>query len=119
MSDVTRYSAFSIKERLDAGDTVPATFYAAADYDAMAQRLAEVEGALRVASLNLERVEWQNARMLAKLVRIHSFMGAEDVHLPDGRTFRFDNPEIERDMLRGLSAAIRDIPSDLPPPCAA
>ena len=43
---VTRYSAFSIKERLDAGDTVPATFYAASAYDALAQRLAACEGVL-------------------------------------------------------------------------
>ena len=44
---MTKYSAFSIKERLDAGDTVPATFYAAADYNALARRLKECEGALQ------------------------------------------------------------------------
>jgi Lar family restriction alleviation protein len=54
-----------------------------------------------------------SARSIAILSRIRSFLTPEDVRLPDGRVMRFNNPEIEREMLRGLCAAIRAIPGDL------
>jgi hypothetical protein len=47
------------------------------------------------------------------LSRIHSFMTPEDVRLPDGRVMRFSNAEVEREMLRGLCAAIRAVPDEL------
>jgi hypothetical protein len=52
-------------------------------------------------------------RLLNILTEIHGFLTAEDIKLPDGRTFEFSNPEIEHEMLRGLSDAIRSIPKRL------
>ena len=51
---------------------------------------------------------------LAKiLTRIHSFVLPDDVKLPDGRVMRFGHPEVEREMLRGLSDAIKAVPAAL------
>ncbi|KAF1064906.1 hypothetical protein [Burkholderia gladioli] len=47
------------------------------------------------------------------LTRIHSFLLPNDVHLPDGRTFEFNNPKIEHEMLRGLRDAIRAVPDEI------
>lgn len=71
---MTKYSAFSIKERLDAGDTVPATFYAASAYDALAQRLTECEGALRglVDKLSNPKTK-EGIRSAFMLAQVHGF----------------------------------------------
>jgi hypothetical protein len=61
--------------------------------------------------LSVERAK--NAHLVRTLVRIHSFISPADVRLPDGRVFRFDNPAIQMEMLRGLSDAIRAVPAEL------
>ena len=47
------------------------------------------------------------------LTRIHSFITPEGIALPDGRRFEFNNPAIEHEMLKALSAAIRAVPDEL------
>ncbi|WP_186058925.1 hypothetical protein [Burkholderia gladioli] len=47
------------------------------------------------------------------LTRIHSFLLPNDVHLPDGRIFEFNNPKIEHEMLCGLRDAIRAVPDEI------
>lgn len=47
------------------------------------------------------------------LGRIENFITPKDVTLPDGRRFEFNNPAIEHDMLKALSAAIRAVPDEL------
>ena len=61
--------------------------------------------------LSVERAK--NAHLIRTLVRIHSFISPADVRLPDGRVFRFDNPDIQIEMLRGLSDAIRAVPAEI------
>jgi|GEM_PF-6641407 len=51
--------------------------------------------------------------LIKVLSRIHGFLLPNVVQLPDGRRFEFSNPEVERDMLRGLTAAIRAVPDEL------
>lgn len=51
--------------------------------------------------------------LIRVLSRIHGFLLPNGVQLPDGRRFEFSNPDVERDMLRGLTAAIRAVPDEL------
>ncbi|WP_186276539.1 hypothetical protein [Burkholderia gladioli] len=47
------------------------------------------------------------------LTRIHGFLLPNDVRLPDGRVFEFNNPKVEHEMLRGLRDAIRAVPDEI------
>ncbi|WP_186156783.1 hypothetical protein [Burkholderia gladioli] len=47
------------------------------------------------------------------LTRIHGFLLPNDVRLPDGRVFEFNNPKVEHEMLRGLRDAIRTLPDEI------
>ncbi|WP_186194433.1 hypothetical protein [Burkholderia gladioli] len=47
------------------------------------------------------------------LTRIHGFLLPNDVRLPDGRIFEFNNPEAEHEMLRGLRDAILAAPDEI------
>jgi len=58
-----------------------------------------------------DRERARNDHLMQVLTRIYGLLTPEDVRLPDGRVMRFDNPEIERKILRGLCAAIRAIPA--------
>jgi hypothetical protein len=55
----------------------------------------------------------QRDAMAAALAQIHRYLLPDAVLLPDGRRFEFSNPDVERQMLRGLCEAIRDIPKSV------
>jgi hypothetical protein len=76
----------------------------------MAARLGKEARVLRAQRQGLEA---QVECLMSALTRIHSFLSPEDVRTPDGTVYRFDNPAIEREMLRGLSEAIRSVPDTL------
>jgi hypothetical protein len=76
----------------------------------MAARLGKEARVLRAQRQGLEA---QVECLMSALTRIHSFLSPEDVRTPDGTVYRFDNPAIEREMLRGLSEAIRAVPDTL------
>ena len=56
----------------------------------------------------LQAAERTLAKATSTLATISGYLYPEEVVLPDGRRFRFDNPAIEHEMLVGLSSAIRD-----------
>lgn len=91
-------------------------FTMAANPQAVLQLIAENERLQR--ENGILRFERDTARaqkdwVISVLSRIHSFLSPQDVVLPDGRTFEFNNAAIEHDMLKGLTAAIRAIPEKL------
>lgn len=59
------------------------------------------------------RARMQFEMAIAQLTAIHSLLTPEDIRLPDGRVFRFDNPDIQREAYRALCQAIRKIPDDI------
>lgn len=61
-------------------------------------RFAEIEGL---------RANYDSA--IQRLVTISRFLLPNAVKLPDGRVMEFSNPDIEREMLRGLTKAIREV----------
>jgi hypothetical protein len=77
---------------------------------------AELEEARRRAEIfYVERHHWyaKFQYLIKVLTRIHGFLLPNGVQLPDGRRFEFSNHDLERDMLRGLTAAIRAVPDEL------
>jgi hypothetical protein len=74
--------------------------------DQLMRRLEVMEQRAMVAEARYERA--------VKIVsHIHSFITQEDVRLPDGRVFRFNDPRGDSEMLRGLSEAIRAVPDEI------
>lgn len=69
------------------------------------------ENKVRREEMRIERA--RNEWLIATLSHIHNLLLPEGVVLPDGRRFEFSNPEIEREMLRGLAKAIRAIPEEI------
>ncbi|KGC15247.1 hypothetical protein DM48_350 [Burkholderia gladioli] len=47
------------------------------------------------------------------LTRIHGSLLPNEMRLPDGRVFEFNNPKVEHEMLRGLRDAIRAVPDEI------
>lgn len=75
-------------------------------HEQLAQRLKVAEHRVLVAEARFERA--------VKIIsHIYSFVTPEDVRLPDGRVFRFNDPRGEGEMLRGLSEAIRAVPEEI------
>lgn len=99
-----------LKKRLREGAHfyhAPTTWNEAADAIESLQR----ENAIFCAERNQARAQREFCTKI--LTRIHSFISPADVTLPDGQRFEFNNPAIEHDMLKALSAAIRAVPDEL------
>lgn len=86
----------------------------------LAQDMTEAAYAIESLQRQNETLRHEHERAIAWkdltvkiLTRIHSFISPEDITLPDGRRFEFNNPAIEHEMLKALSSAIRAVPEEL------